>query len=260
MIDRKRAGRGHHGDDQPAGDGPAGRRMQARRRREAAAKRGERKRTGRWHAPQNSLKAVKRRGKACSTKRSPRSAAMIARNPVLVGGSTAFLVALSYVSANAIWYQPHFLMPARFSRPASIESFPRAGADEQETTIRIVRQREPRPRPKSDPVVEQVQAHLEGLDFYDGAVDGITGPNTRKAIAAYQQKIGHRRFRRDRQRSARSTAAPRQTASTVVPHPAPRRTPRPQIARLGFGRQMRQRRHPTPDDHQDPGRVEGIRQ
>ena len=32
---------------------------------------------------------------------------LIAREPVLVGGGTAFLVALSFVSANAIWYQPH---------------------------------------------------------------------------------------------------------------------------------------------------------
>ncbi|TIT07086.1 MAG: peptidoglycan-binding protein, partial [Mesorhizobium sp.] len=29
---------------------------------------------------------------------------MISRNPVLVGGSTAFLVTLFYVSANALWY------------------------------------------------------------------------------------------------------------------------------------------------------------
>ena len=32
---------------------------------------------------------------------------LIARNPTLVGGATAFLVALSFVSANALWYQPH---------------------------------------------------------------------------------------------------------------------------------------------------------
>ena len=31
----------------------------------------------------------------------------VSRNPILVGGSTAFLVALFYVSANALWYQPY---------------------------------------------------------------------------------------------------------------------------------------------------------
>src|SRR5262245_15668776 len=43
----------------------------------------------------------------------------LARNPVLVGGTTAFLVALSYVSANAIWYQPHFHNGAFFATRAN---------------------------------------------------------------------------------------------------------------------------------------------
>ncbi|RWF29931.1 MAG: peptidoglycan-binding protein, partial [Mesorhizobium sp.] len=43
---------------------------------------------------------------------------------------------------------------------------------------------------KTDPTVEQVQGILKDLDFYSGTVDGISGPNTRKAIQAYQQKVG----------------------------------------------------------------------
>ncbi|TJW22261.1 MAG: peptidoglycan-binding protein, partial [Mesorhizobium sp.] len=43
---------------------------------------------------------------------------------------------------------------------------------------------------KSDPVVKQIQGILKDLDFYSGTVDGISGPNTRKAIQAYQQKVG----------------------------------------------------------------------
>jgi peptidoglycan hydrolase-like protein with peptidoglycan-binding domain len=109
---------------------------------------------------------------------------MISRNPVLVGGSTAFLVTLFYVSANALWYQP-FPHAGAFFATRSIEDFPRAGADEPETTINIVR-----PAVKSDPTVEQVQGILKDLDFYSGTVDGISGPNTRKAIQAYQQKVG----------------------------------------------------------------------
>ncbi|RWF30335.1 MAG: peptidoglycan-binding protein, partial [Mesorhizobium sp.] len=58
---------------------------------------------------------------------------MISRNPVLVGGSTAFLVTLFYVSANALWYQP-FPHAGAFFATRSIEDFPRA-ADEPETTI-----------------------------------------------------------------------------------------------------------------------------
>ena len=49
---------------------------------------------------------------------------LIARNPTLVGGSTAFLVALSFVSANALWYQPHahsgaFFATRDFLRPGA---------------------------------------------------------------------------------------------------------------------------------------------
>jgi len=44
----------------------------------------------------------------------------IARNPLAVGGCTAFLVTLSYVSANALWYQPHFHQGAFFSTRQSM--------------------------------------------------------------------------------------------------------------------------------------------
>lgn len=130
------------------------------------------------------LKAVKHRSNAFEDGAlAVRS--IISRNPVLVGGSTAFLVTLFYVSANALWYQP-FPHAGAFFATRSMESFSRAGSDEPETTINIVR-----PGPvKSDPVVEQVQGILKDLDFYSGTVDGLSGPNTRKAIQAYQQKVG----------------------------------------------------------------------
>ncbi|RAZ92964.1 peptidoglycan-binding protein [Mesorhizobium hawassense] len=112
---------------------------------------------------------------------------MIASNPVLVGGSTAFLVTLFYVSANALWYQP-FPHTSAFFATRSIENFPHTVSDEPETTINIVRQAQPTPKP--DPVVEQVQGILKDLSFYDGTVDGLTGPATRKAIQAYQLKVG----------------------------------------------------------------------
>ena len=130
------------------------------------------------------LKAVKRHSNAFEDG-AMAVGSLISQNPVLVGGSTAFLVTLFYVSANALWYQP-FPHAGAFFATRSIESFSRAGSDEPETTINIVR-----PGPvKSDPVVEQVQGILKDLDFYSGTVDGISGPNTRKAIQAYQQKVG----------------------------------------------------------------------
>ncbi|MCA0023620.1 MULTISPECIES: peptidoglycan-binding protein [unclassified Mesorhizobium] len=114
---------------------------------------------------------------------------MISRNPVLAGGSTAFLVTLFYVSANALWYQP-FPHAGAFFATRSMQGVPHAAADEPETTFNIVRP-DTAPAPvKGDPVVEQVQGILKDLDFYAGTVDGISGPNTRKAIQAYQQKVG----------------------------------------------------------------------
>ncbi len=115
---------------------------------------------------------------------------MIARNPSLVGGSTAFMLVLFYVSANALWYQPYTHKVAFFATREAVE-FPDM-ADTSETTIKIE-------RPDPDKVaqitidnkrVEQVQSILKDLNFYSSAVDGLKGPATRGAIQAYQRKVG----------------------------------------------------------------------
>lgn len=125
----------------------------------------------------------------------------LARNPTLVGGTTAFVVALSYVSANAIWYQPHFHSGAFFATRDTNYVGPPA-PDTEETTIRIERQETPEVVPtkaepavekielKADPVVLKVQAILQSMNFYQGTVDGVDGPNTRKAVEAYRKTIG----------------------------------------------------------------------
>lgn len=114
---------------------------------------------------------------------------LIARNPTLVGSTTAFLVALSFVSANALWYQPHAHSGAFFAT----RSFPEAARfapDETGTTIIIERPGEEPSKPAGDPKVELVQGILKDLKFYNGEVDGLAGPNTRKAIEAYQSRMG----------------------------------------------------------------------
>jgi peptidoglycan hydrolase-like protein with peptidoglycan-binding domain len=113
----------------------------------------------------------------------------LARNPMLVGGTTAFVVALSYVSANALWYQPHFHSGAFFATRDNNYVGPPDPAM-QETTIRIERPGDARPAPKPDPVVEKVQAVLKSMNLYEGEVDGLNGPNTRTAIAAYRKTLG----------------------------------------------------------------------
>ena len=133
-------------------------------------------------------KAVKRRSNAFQDG-AVAVGGMISRNPVLVGGSTAFLVTLFYVSANALWYQP-FPHAGAFFATRNFQGFPHTASDEPETTFNIERTSAAPSPVKGDPVVEQVQGILKDLDFYPGTVDGISGPNTRKAIQAYQQKVG----------------------------------------------------------------------
>lgn len=146
---------------------------------------------------------------------------LISRNPVMVGGSTAFLVTLFYVSANALWYQP-FPHSGAFFATRSIEGFPRPGPDEPETTINIERP-EARPEPiEGDPVVKQVQGILKDLDFYSGTVDGISGPNTHKAIADYQRKVGLTASGGIDGALLDQLGATPKTAAVVVPQPAPR--------------------------------------
>ena len=115
---------------------------------------------------------------------------LIGRNPTLVGGSTAFLVALSFVSANALWYQPHAHSGTFFATREMLRTDP--APEPEETTILIERPeplQEP-PQIEGDPTVKDVQQTLKQLNFYDGEVDGLYGPNTRLAIQAYQSKIG----------------------------------------------------------------------
>jgi peptidoglycan hydrolase-like protein with peptidoglycan-binding domain len=155
---------------------------------------------------------------------------MISRNPLAVGGSTAFLVALFYVSANAMWYQPHahtsaFFATRDFSRPPVTGD---AGQDaEYETTIRIERP-EPAPaRPVGDPVIEQVQGILRDLNFYEGTVDGLSGPNTVKAIQAYQRKLGMTPTGTIDDQLLAQLGTPNPTTAGIAPapQPAPRAAP-----------------------------------
>ncbi|MBX3597037.1 MAG: peptidoglycan-binding protein [Rhizobiaceae bacterium] len=126
----------------------------------------------------------------------------VSQNPALVGGTTAFLIALSFVSANALWYQPHAHTAPLFST-RSFDSFAmtrRQQPAQPETTIVLERSevqspetRTPevaRPAPMIDEQLQSVQSALKQLGYYSGEVDGLVGPNTSAAISAYQQRTG----------------------------------------------------------------------
>ena len=79
---------------------------------------------------------------------------VIARNPVVAGGSVAFLVTFSFVSANAIWYQPHAHRDAFFPTRDFVRSLYEERG-EPETTFLIERPdpaARPRPAALADPV------------------------------------------------------------------------------------------------------------
>jgi peptidoglycan hydrolase-like protein with peptidoglycan-binding domain len=155
---------------------------------------------------------------------------LIVRNPTLVGGSTAFLVALSFVSANALWYQPYahsgaYFATRDFLRPGKMELS--AGLPD-ETTILIERPEPPR-QVAGDPMVKKVQKTLKELNFYSGEVDGLFGPNTREAIEAYQAKMGMA-VTGAVDDSLLDLLGTGSVTPVVVPSPAPREQAKPAVA------------------------------
>ncbi|MGH6763072.1 MAG: peptidoglycan-binding domain-containing protein [Phyllobacterium sp.] len=126
---------------------------------------------------------------------------VVARNPVIAGGATAFLVTMSFVSANALWYQPAAHEGMIFATRPDMVFKPA----EQRPVLPGVAREKPRDRsrekeasageaatasPQSDPEVAKLQARLADIGFYDGPVDGLPGPATRAAVEAYRSAQG----------------------------------------------------------------------
>lgn len=146
---------------------------------------------------------------------------IVARNPVVAGGSTAFLVTLGFVASNAIWYQPQAHDGVFFkTRPEQV--FRAVAKDNSEAARKLtgnVTAQEPvrkitgneaapvaeKPQavatlpettvdggdlpalaPNGDKQVAIMQYNLKQLGFYSGNVDGLTGPQTRTALEQWQ--------------------------------------------------------------------------
>ena len=83
-----------------------------------------------------SSKRPRKRGNGIMLRGLVATGEMVARNPAIAGGSTAFLVALCFVSANALWYQPHFYDGAFFAtREAARHSVQAAAGRKPEARI-----------------------------------------------------------------------------------------------------------------------------
>jgi peptidoglycan hydrolase-like protein with peptidoglycan-binding domain len=122
-----------------------------------------------------------------------RAGAFVSENPALVGGSTAFAVAMFFFASNALWYQPSAHRDAFFqTRPLDGYKAPvlpqihsRLGGG-KEDIFKIVKDEEP----QADPVVRDIQSALRQMAMYDGSVDGVAGPKTLAAIRAFQKRAG----------------------------------------------------------------------
>ncbi|MCV0396158.1 MAG: peptidoglycan-binding protein [Rhizobiaceae bacterium] len=122
----------------------------------------------------------------------------ILANPIAVGGTTAFLVAFTFISANALWYQPHKHPNAFLYGPPEPPPAAEQGEQPRETSIRIEREADVEEAAKraadralaGDRRVADVQAELAGRGLYDGPIDGLEGPRTNAALAEWRKLAG----------------------------------------------------------------------
>lgn len=142
----------------------------------------------------NRLSIVKRVLVACGS--------TISRHPSIAGGVAVIAVTFAYVSMNAM-YQPGkhpapwfdtrtdvqiniARQPAKVPVPESrVTTFKIERSDPQSTaSIPAV------PNPLKNDTVFQLQQAMRAIGVYQGAADGVVGPQTRKAIEMYQAQAG----------------------------------------------------------------------
>ncbi|SIR16432.1 Peptidoglycan-binding (PGRP) domain of peptidoglycan hydrolases-containing protein [Rhizobium sp. RU20A] len=142
-------------------------------------------------------------------------------HPLPVAGTASFLVAFSFVAANAVWYQPH-AHPAPFFTTRGPQEVETADVEPRRVTTFVIEREtdeaapattdtEARPtgsvpaeasRSTTAPATQQgtaaadatlmadIQRSLAALGFYRGTVDGRPGPMTSEAIRSFQKKAG----------------------------------------------------------------------
>ncbi|MBK8458447.1 MAG: peptidoglycan-binding protein [Phyllobacteriaceae bacterium] len=88
------------------------------------------------------------------------------------------------MTANAVWYQDHrHPAPLFATRVLAVD----VRGEDGISRYRVVRDTG---EIKADPATAHVQKALTELSIYTGAIDGVSGPRTREAVAAYRRSIG----------------------------------------------------------------------
>jgi len=100
------------------------------------------------------------------------------QNPLLAGGLALFALAFGFIGKNAFFDQPDTVRPVLFA----------------------TREAEPAPAVlRADHDLKELQQKLAALGLYTGDIDGMSGPQTREAIAkwqALQQDVGRIKIHR----------------------------------------------------------------
>lgn len=144
----------------------------------------------------------------------------ILRNRLLTAGTVAFAVTLAFVSANALWYQPHahsgvffqtrgnwdFKATQRPLLPKAAELAEQNKKKQQKQQAAVgsvaeLLQQDNQTEPveplnmdtlpalpaNADVEIALIQQKLAALGIYNGNIDGLTGPQTRQAIEYWKQ-------------------------------------------------------------------------
>lgn len=109
------------------------------------------------------------------------------QNVIVSGRAPIISVALGLCFSVAIAYNALGRQDAR--HPAPFEGFWNLSKSVEEEPQPVLKRREATrqtPAAKPDPLITQLQNGLTSLGYYDGAIDGLNGPQTRAAIKRYE--------------------------------------------------------------------------
>ena len=116
----------------------------------------------------------------------------VQKYPALAGGATALAVAMSLITANAVWYQPD-QHPSPIFVTRSIDMTMTSSVGHISTNrVKTVSSKpfETRPaKPVYDELTKELQMALADKKIYTGAIDGIYGTRTKTAIMTYQEQM-----------------------------------------------------------------------
>jgi peptidoglycan hydrolase-like protein with peptidoglycan-binding domain len=175
-------------------------------------------------------------------------AGLVVARPAASGGAALMAVTATAILVNALLLQPgnHPAPLFRDTRPVAgsdLASFETSGAGTIDTIDDLVARTTGRtPRARDEGLVLEIQAELKARGYYDGEVDGLSGPMTAAAIVRFEEDqgltvtgepTGDVLAALRAGEGARIDAAPRERSSAmsagpaVAPRPAPVAIPAP---------------------------------